>query len=48
MDESRIDDIPQVSDEENTHTLLPYTGEEVKKFIFQIKYNKAPGGWLPS
>jgi hypothetical protein len=43
MDESRIDDIPQVSQEENTFLTAPYSEEEVKKAVFQMKHNKAPG-----
>jgi hypothetical protein len=32
MDESRTDDIPLVSDEENSHLTAPYTEEEVIKW----------------
>ena len=43
MDESRTDDIPQVSDEENGLLTAPYSEEEVKKAVFQMEHNKAPG-----
>jgi hypothetical protein len=42
MDESRIDDIPQVSQEENTILTSPYTEEEVRKAVFQMEHNKVP------
>jgi hypothetical protein len=41
MDESRTDDIPLVSDEENAHLTAPYTEEEVKKAVFQMEHNKS-------
>jgi hypothetical protein len=34
LDESMIDDIPQVSPQENTILTAPYSEEEVKKAIF--------------
>jgi hypothetical protein len=43
MDESRIDDIPQVSLEENTILTSPYSEEEIWKTVFQIEHNKASG-----
>ena len=43
MDESRTEDIPQVSEEENNHLTAPYTEEEVKKAVFQMEHNKARG-----
>ena len=43
MDETRTDDIPQVSDVENAHLEAPYSEEEVKKAVFQMEHNKAPG-----
>jgi hypothetical protein len=42
MDETRIDDIPQVSIEENGLLTAPYSEEEVKKVVFQMEHNKAP------
>jgi hypothetical protein len=43
MDESRTDDIPQVSIEENNLRTALYIEEKVKKAVFQMKHNKAPG-----
>jgi hypothetical protein len=43
MDETRIDDIPQVSIEEINFLNALYTEDEVKKVIFQMEHNKAPG-----
>ena len=43
LDESRIDDIPQVSPQENAVLTAPYTEEEIRKAIFQMEHNKAPG-----
>ena len=43
LDESRIADIPQVSDEENNLLTAPYSEEEVRKAVFQMEHNKAPG-----
>jgi hypothetical protein len=43
MYRSRIDDIPQVSEEENALLTTPYIEEEVKKVAFQMEHNKAPG-----
>jgi mannosylglycoprotein endo-beta-mannosidase len=43
MDESRIEDIPQVSPEENTILTSPYSEEEIIKAVFQMEHNKAPG-----
>jgi hypothetical protein len=36
MDESRTDDIPQVTIEENNLLTALYTEEEVKKAVFQM------------
>jgi len=41
--ESRIEDIPQVSAEENIMLTSPFTEEEVKQAVFQMEHNKAPG-----
>lgn len=43
MDESRTDDIPQVSDEQNGLLTAPYSEEEVRKAVFLMEQNKAPG-----
>jgi hypothetical protein len=43
MDESRTDDIPQVSDAKNNFLTAEYSEEEVRKAIFQMEQNKAPG-----
>src|SRR3954469_3015910 len=43
MDESRTEDITQVSNEENTFLNSPFTEEEIKKAVFQMEHNKAPG-----
>src|SRR4051812_30380107 len=43
LDESQTSDIPQVSDEENSFLSASYSEEEVKKAIFQMEHNKAPG-----
>src|SRR3954462_7272696 len=43
MDETRTYDIPQVSNEENTFLNSPFTEEEIKKAVFQMEHNKAPG-----
>src|SRR3954470_10319096 len=42
MDETRTDDIPQVSNEENTFLNSPFTEEEIKRAVFQMEHNKAP------
>ena len=43
MDESRTDDIPQVSDAENSLLTAPFSEEEVRKAVFLMEHNKAPG-----
>ena len=43
MDESRTDDIPQVSDAENSLLTAPFSDEEVRKAVFLMEHNKAPG-----
>jgi hypothetical protein len=43
MDESRTDDISQVSALENNLLTALYTEEEVMKAVFQMEHNKAPG-----
>jgi hypothetical protein len=43
MTESRIEDIPQVSDFENYIHTAEFDEVEVKTAIFQMEHNKAPG-----
>jgi mannosylglycoprotein endo-beta-mannosidase len=43
LEESQTDDIPQVSMEENGLLTAPYSEEDVKKAVFQMEHNKAPG-----
>jgi hypothetical protein len=43
MDESRTDDIPQVTILENNLLTALYIEEEVKKAIFQMEHNKSLG-----
>jgi hypothetical protein len=38
-----MEDIPQVSTEENDFLIAEYSEEEVRKAIFQMEHNKAPG-----
>jgi hypothetical protein len=49
LDETRIDDIPQVSLEKNMLLTAPYSKEEVRKAVFQMEHNKVPGtGGFPA
>jgi mannosylglycoprotein endo-beta-mannosidase len=43
LEESRTQDIPQVSAEENAFLTAPYSEEEVRKAVFLMEHNKAPG-----
>jgi hypothetical protein len=43
LDESRVEDIEQVSHEENELLFKPFTVDEVRETIFQMDHNKAPG-----
>jgi hypothetical protein len=43
LDESRVDDIPQVSPQENAVLSAPFTEEEIRKSVFQMEHNKALG-----
>jgi hypothetical protein len=38
----RVDDIEQVSQEENDLLVRPFTMEEIRETIFQMEHNKAP------
>jgi hypothetical protein len=43
LDESRVDDITQVSEDENNLLIRPFAEEEVRAYVFQMEHNKAPG-----
>jgi hypothetical protein len=43
LDDSHLEDIPQVSGLENEMLIQPFSEEEVWKVVFQMKHNKAPG-----
>jgi hypothetical protein len=43
LDESQINDIPQITEEENNLLTEMFTEKEVRDAIFQMKHNKAPG-----
>lgn len=43
MVESQIDDIPQVTPEENDMLTSVFSEEEVKHVVFQMEHSKAPG-----
>jgi hypothetical protein len=43
LDESRVDDIVQVSQEENDLIIRPFTHEEIQEAVFQMEHNKASG-----
>jgi hypothetical protein len=43
MDETQMDDIPQVSIEENALLTDFYLEDEVKKVVFQMEHNKSLG-----
>lgn len=43
LDESMIDDIAQVSNEENEILIASFSEKEVRDAIFQMKHNKASG-----
>ena len=43
LDESRTDDVPQLSVADNEILLAPFTEKEVFDAIAQMKNNKAPG-----
>ena len=43
LDESQINDIPQINEEENKLLIEEFTEKEVREAIFQMKHNKPPG-----
>jgi hypothetical protein len=43
LEETRVDDNVQVSQEENDLLVRPFTVEEVRDAVFQMEHNKAPG-----
>jgi hypothetical protein len=43
LDESQIEDIPQINEDENKFLIDEFTEKEVREAIFQMKHNKAPG-----
>jgi hypothetical protein len=42
LDESRTDDVPQMSPEENMILTAPYSEEQARKAVFQMEQNKVP------
>jgi hypothetical protein len=43
LDETRFDDINQVTEEKNNLLIWPFTEEEVREAVSQIEHNKASG-----
>jgi hypothetical protein len=43
LDESNIDDIPQVIENKNEILISPFTMDEIKQAVFQMEHNKARG-----
>jgi hypothetical protein len=43
LDETQKDNIPQVSELENEMLIQSFSEEEVRKAVFQMEHNKAPG-----
>jgi hypothetical protein len=43
LNETQVDDINQVSVEENNLLIRSFTEEEVREAVFQMEHNKAPG-----
>ena len=43
MDESRREDIPQVSDDEKEILIANFSYNEIREAIFQMEHSKAPG-----
>jgi hypothetical protein len=43
LEETRVDDNVQMSQEENDLLVRPFNVEEVRDAVFQMEHNKAPG-----
>jgi hypothetical protein len=43
LDSGRTEDIPQVTSEENQILVEEFSNDEVRKTVFQMEHNKAPG-----
>jgi hypothetical protein len=43
LNESMVDDIPQISPMENEFLEAEFSKKEVREAVFQMKHNKAPG-----
>jgi len=43
LDESRTNDIPQISNEKNNLLIAPYSEEEIRKLVFLMDHHKSPG-----
>jgi hypothetical protein len=43
LDPDRTEDITQVTPVENNFLMAPFTEEEIKKAVFEMEHNKAPG-----
>jgi hypothetical protein len=43
MDESLVEDVPQITPEENEALVAEFSEKEVRDGSFQMKHNKAPG-----
>lgn len=43
LDENQVSDIPQVSDLENSFLTCQFTEEEIRRALFQMEHNRAPG-----
>jgi hypothetical protein len=43
LDETQIEDIPQVSELENESLIEKFTGKEVKESFFQMEHKKVAG-----
>lgn len=43
LDSSVMDDIPQVSPDENSFLTTVFTENDIREAIFQMEHNKAPG-----